>query len=130
MGSYSYYQPRVCCTIYRKNFGSVNLRGFSIRNATLTRFFTFHFLFPFIIAAMAVVHLLFLPQTGSKNPVGLTRDIDKAPFHVYYSTKDLLGFLVLFVILLYLAFFNPNLLTDPENYIPANPLVTPVHIQP
>ena len=104
--------------------------GFSIRNATLTRFFTFHFLFPFIIAAMAVVHLLFLHQTGSKNPVGLTRDIDKTPFHVYYSTKDLLGFLVLFVILLYLAFFNPNLLTDPENYIPANPLVTPVHIQP
>uniref|UniRef100_A0AAU7E550 Cytochrome b n=1 Tax=Protankyra bidentata TaxID=2904677 RepID=A0AAU7E550_9ECHN len=104
--------------------------GFSISNATLTRFFTFHFLFPFIIAALAVIHLLFLHQTGSNNPVGLTSDIDKTPFHVYYSTKDLLGFLFLFVILLYLAFFNPNLLTDPENYIPANPLVTPVHIQP
>jgi len=104
--------------------------GFSIGGATLTRFFTFHFLFPFIIMALALIHLLFLHQTGSNNPIGLKRKVDKTPFHIYYSTKDLVGFLLLVFVLLSLALFSPNLLTDPENFIPANPLVTPVHIQP
>jgi len=104
--------------------------GFSIGGATLTRFFTFHFLFPFIIMALALIHLLFLHQTGSNNPIGLKSKVDKTPFHIYYSTKDLVGFLLLVFVLLSLALFSPNLLTDPENFIPANPLVTPVHIQP
>jgi len=104
--------------------------GFSIRNATLTRFFTFHFFFPFIIAALAIIHLLFLHQTGSNNPTGLNSKMDKTPFHTYYSTKDLVGFLILLFILLSLALFSPKTLTDPENFIPAKPLVTPVHIQP
>nr|BDH75803.1 cytochrome B [Euapta godeffroyi] len=104
--------------------------GFSISNATLTRFFTFHFFFPFIIAALAIIHLLFLHQTGSNNPTGLNSNMDKTPFHTYYSTKDLVGFLILLFILLSLTLFSPNTLTDPENFIPANPLVTPVHIQP
>lgn len=77
-----------------------------------------------------MLHLLFLHQTGSNNPLGLNRDAQKVPFHIYYSTKDFVGFIVLLIILSLLALLAPNLLTDPENFIPANPLVTPVHIQP
>jgi len=85
---------------------------------------------PFIIAALSGVHLLFLLQTGSNNPLGLNTDSDKVPFHTYYTTKDAVGFLVLLLLLSILATFTPNLLGDPENFIPANPLVTPLHIQP
>nr|UFZ13802.1 cytochrome b [Anachauliodes laboissierei] len=104
--------------------------GFAIENATLTRFFTFHFLFPFIIAAMTMIHLLFLHQTGSNNPLGLNSNLDKIPFHPYFSFKDLAGFLVMLFLLITLTLINPYLLGDPDNFIPANPLVTPVHIQP
>nr|QTC08225.1 cytochrome b [Chauliodes pectinicornis] len=104
--------------------------GFAIENATLTRFFTFHFLFPFIIAAMTMIHLLFLHQTGSNNPLGLNSNLDKIPFHPYFSFKDLMGFLVMLFMLIMLTLINPYLLGDPDNFIPANPLVTPVHIQP
>nr|YP_009116109.1 cytochrome b [Maculabatis gerrardi]AJD22371.1 cytochrome b [Maculabatis gerrardi] len=104
--------------------------GFSVDNATLTRFFTFHFLFPFIIAALTMVHLLFLHETGSNNPTGLDSNTDKIPFHPYYSYKDLLGFFILLLLLALLALFMPNLLGDTENFIPANPLVTPPHIKP
>ena len=104
--------------------------GFAVDNATLTRFYSIHFLLPFIIAAMRAIHLLFLHETGSNNPLGLNRDGDKVPFHSYYRFKDLVGFVALLSILSFLALFSPQLLTDPENFIPANPLVTPVHIQP
>nr|BCO16606.1 cytochrome b [Goniurosaurus splendens] len=104
--------------------------GFSVDNATLTRFFTFHFLLPFMIAAMAVIHLMFLHETGSNNPTGLDTNTDKIPFHPYFSYKDLLGVVILMFILLWVALFTPNLLMDPENFIPANPLMTPPHIQP
>lgn len=104
--------------------------GFSVDNPTLTRFFSFHFFFPFVIAALSGVHLLFLHQTGSNNPLGLNRDYDKVPFHWHYRTKDLLGFFVIILLLFSIATLFPNGLTDPENFIPANPLVTPVHIQP
>lgn len=104
--------------------------GFSVDNATLTRFYRIHFLLPFIIAAIRALHLLFLHETGSNNPLGLNRDSDKVPFHSYYSFKDLVGFIVLFSILGFLALFRPQLLTDPENFIPANPLLAPEHIQP
>lgn len=99
-------------------------------NATLTRFFTFHFLLPFIVAAATMIHLLFLHQTGSNNPLGLNSNLDKIPFHPYFSFKDLVGFAVLLLILTLLTLLNPYLLGDPDNFIPANPLVTPVHIQP
>lgn len=79
---------------------------------------------------MRAIHLLFLHETGSNNPLGLNRDGDKVPFHSYYRFKDLVGFVALLSILSFLALFSPQLLTDPENFIPANPLVTPVHIQP
>ncbi|YP_007890880.1 cytochrome b (mitochondrion) [Hemitrygon akajei] len=104
--------------------------GFSIDNATLTRFFTFHFLFPFVIAALTMIHLLFLHETGSNNPTGLTSNTDKIPFHPYFTYKDLVGFFILLFLLTLLALFTPNLLNDAENFIPANPLVTPPHIKP
>nr|ADD96739.1 cytochrome b [Crenicichla semifasciata] len=104
--------------------------GFSVDNATLTRFFAFHFLFPFIIAAMTLIHLIFLHETGSSNPTGLNSDAEKIPFHPYYSFKDVLGFAILLVALAALALFSPNLLGDPDNFTPANPLVTPPHIKP
>nr|AVZ29412.1 cytochrome b [Odontobutis sinensis] len=104
--------------------------GFSVDSATLTRFFTFHFLLPFIIAATTVIHLLFLHETGSNNPTGLTSNTDKIPFHPYFSFKDLLGFAIMLLTLIILALFLPNYLGDPDNFTPANPLVTPPHIKP
>nr|QTC08199.1 cytochrome b [Sinochauliodes squalidus] len=104
--------------------------GFAIENATLTRFFTFHFLFPFIIAAMTMIHLLFLHQTGSNNPIGSNSNLDKIPFHPYFTLKDLVGFMIMTTLLILLTLLNPYLLGDPDNFTPANPLVTPVHIQP
>nr|AFN06977.1 cytochrome b [Garra gotyla] len=104
--------------------------GFSVDNATLTRFFAFHFLLPFIIAATTILHLLFLHETGSNNPIGLNSDADKISFHPYFTYKDLLGFVMLLMALTLLALFSPNLLGDPENFTPANPLVTPPHIKP
>nr|ADD96745.1 cytochrome b [Crenicichla cf. regani SOK-2010] len=104
--------------------------GFSVDNATLTRFFAFHFLLPFIIAAMTLIHLIFLHETGSSNPAGLNSDAEKIPFHPYYSLKDILGFAILLTALTSLALFSPNLLGDPDNFTPANPLVTPPHIKP
>nr|AEE69333.1 cytochrome b [Bovichtus diacanthus] len=104
--------------------------GFSVDNATLTRFFAFHFLFPFIIAGATMVHLLFLHQTGSNNPLGLNSSTDKISFHPYFTYKDLLGFVTLLTALVMIALFSPNLLGDPDNFTPANPLVTPPHIKP
>nr|ACS16119.1 cytochrome b [Dinarolacerta montenegrina] len=104
--------------------------GFAIDNATLTRFFTFHFMLPFTIMGTSMIHLLFLHETGSNNPTGLNSNTDKIPFHPYYSYKDLLGAMVMIVCLLFLVLFLPNLLGDPENFSPANPLITPPHIKP
>uniref|UniRef100_A0A7S8WSR8 Cytochrome b n=8 Tax=Pantosteus TaxID=3411133 RepID=A0A7S8WSR8_9TELE len=104
--------------------------GFSVDNATLTRFFAFHFLLPFVVAAATVIHLLFLHETGSNNPAGINSDADKISFHPYFSYKDLLGFAAMLLALTSLALFSPNLLGDPDNFTPANPLVTPPHIKP
>nr|YP_009709564.1 cytochrome b [Sinna extrema]QEX51412.1 cytochrome b [Sinna extrema] len=104
--------------------------GFAVDNATLTRFYTFHFLLPFIILMMTMIHLLFLHQTGSNNPLGLNSNLDKIPFHPFFTFKDLIGFIIILFLLSILTLTNPYLLGDPDNFIPANPLVTPVHIQP
>nr|AND96614.1 cytochrome b [Helictopleurus quadripunctatus] len=104
--------------------------GFAVDNATLTRFFALHFLMPFIVAAMVMIHLLFLHQTGSNNPLGTNSNIDKSPFHPYFSLKDSVGFIILSMILMMLVLMNPYMLGDPDNFTPANPLVTPIHIQP
>nr|YP_010471350.1 cytochrome b [Illeis koebelei]UVF63308.1 cytochrome b [Illeis koebelei] len=104
--------------------------GFAVDNATLTRFYSFHFLLPFIISAFIMIHLLFLHQTGSNNPLGTNSNLDKIPFHPYFSFKDLLGFLMMIFLLLNIIYINPYMLSDPDNFIPANPLSTPAHIQP
>nr|ACU31095.1 cytochrome b [Paroaria baeri] len=104
--------------------------GFSVDNPTLTRFFALHFLLPFVIVGLTLVHLTFLHETGSNNPTGVPSDCDKIPFHPYYTIKDLLGFVLMLSLLVSLALFSPNLLGDPENFTPANPLVTPPHIKP
>nr|YP_009179033.1 cytochrome b [Hepialus xiaojinensis]ALK03772.1 cytochrome b [Hepialus xiaojinensis] len=104
--------------------------GFAVDNATLTRFYTFHFLLPFILMMMTMIHLLFLHQYGSNNPLGINSNLDKIPFHPYFSFKDLFGFIIMMMILMLLTLWNPYILSDPDNFIPANPLVTPIHIQP
>nr|QCI09259.1 cytochrome b [Aponsila sp. FS-2019] len=104
--------------------------GFSVDNATLTRFFTLHFLLPFIVSAMVMVHLLFLHQTGSNNPMGMNSNYEKSPFHPYFTIKDLMGMMITLFMFTMIILMEPRTLGDPENFIPANPLVTPVHIQP
>nr|AAL83223.1 cytochrome b [Pseudois nayaur] len=104
--------------------------GFSVEKANLTRFFAFHFILPFIIMALAMVHLLFLHETGSNYPTGIPSDTDKIPFHPYYTIKDILGAALLILALMLLVLFTPDLLGDPDNYTPANPLNTPPHIKP
>nr|AIB52482.1 cytochrome b [Chironectes minimus]AWM97617.1 cytochrome b [Chironectes minimus]QDA95222.1 cytochrome b [Chironectes minimus]QDA95225.1 cytochrome b [Chironectes minimus] len=104
--------------------------GFSVDKATLTRFFAFHFILPFIILAMVIVHLLFLHETGSNNPTGIDPNSDKIPFHPYYTIKDILGLFMMIIILLSLSMFSPDMLGDPDNFTPANPLNTPPHIKP
>jgi ubiquinol-cytochrome c reductase cytochrome b subunit len=103
--------------------------GFSVDNATLNRIFSIHYLMPFILVGLVGVHILLLHDTGSTNPLG-SESVNYLPFHPYFWVKDFLGlafFLLFFSILL---FFFPNLLGHPDNYIPANPMVTPPHIVP
>nr|QDP18065.1 cytochrome b [Phymateus morbillosus] len=104
--------------------------GFAVDNATLNRFFTFHFILPFLIIALSAIHLFFLHQLGSNNPLGMNSNIDKIPFHPYFTFKDLITFILMTSLLIMLCLINPYLLGDPDNFIPANPLVTPIHIQP
>nr|YP_637035.1 cytochrome b [Dactylopsila trivirgata]Q1MWH4.1 RecName: Full=Cytochrome b; AltName: Full=Complex III subunit 3; AltName: Full=Complex III subunit III; AltName: Full=Cytochrome b-c1 complex subunit 3; AltName: Full=Ubiquinol-cytochrome-c reductase complex cytochrome b subunit [Dactylopsila trivirgata]BAE93992.1 cytochrome b [Dactylopsila trivirgata] len=104
--------------------------GFSVDKATLTRFFAFHFILPFIITALVIVHLLFLHETGSNNPSGIDPNADKIPFHPYYTIKDIMGLTIMILALLTLALFHPDVLGDPDNFSPANPLNTPPHIKP
>nr|AIG93730.1 cytochrome b [Monodelphis glirina]AIG93731.1 cytochrome b [Monodelphis glirina]AIG93732.1 cytochrome b [Monodelphis glirina]AIG93733.1 cytochrome b [Monodelphis glirina]AIG93734.1 cytochrome b [Monodelphis glirina] len=104
--------------------------GFSVDKATLTRFFAFHFILPFIILALVIVHLLFLHETGSNNPTGINPNSDKIPFHPYFTIKDILGLTLMLLILVSLTMFSPDMLGDPDNFTPANPLNTPPHIKP
>nr|AGI51662.1 cytochrome b [Xya japonica] len=104
--------------------------GFAVDNATLTRFFTLHFLLPFIIMGLTLIHLLFLHQTGSNNPLGISSNTNKIPFHPYFSFKDSITFIILLMMIISICLYKPYALGDPDNFIPANPLVTPVHIQP
>lgn len=106
--------------------------GFNIGGATLTRFYSLHYLLPFIIAALSLAHLITLHQVGGSNPLGLNSvsSISLVNFHPYYSFKDLFGFILAISLLLFLVFFFPNLLGHSDNYIPANPMVTPTHIVP
>lgn len=104
--------------------------GFSVNNATLVRFYALHFLTPFLIAGLSLIHLFFLHDKGSSNPLGLMNTHEYIKFHPYFTYKDLTGFLLLWTGLGIVVFFFPNIFTDPENFMKANPLVTPTHIQP
>ena len=104
--------------------------GFSISDATLSRFYTFHFILPFIILRIRCLHLLLLHSAGSRNPLGVEGTIAKIPFHIYYSVKDGVGFILFVIILGIISLLFPACFSDPQNFIPANPISTPIHIQP
>jgi len=104
--------------------------GFSVRDSTLHRFFVFHFVLPFVLVVFSGIHLIFLHLTGSSNPLGLSGHVGRVSFHPYFTIKDLLGVLVTVVWLGVVVFLFPEVFAEPENYIPANPLVTPNHIKP
>lgn len=111
-------------------YGSFNISG-----PTLSRFFALHYLLPFIIAALAITHLITLHDVGGSNPLGISFknikfNISHIPFHPYYTFKDFFGFFFILFPFLFLVFFFPNLLAHSDNYIMANPLVTPSHITP
>lgn len=104
--------------------------GYSIRIPTLNRFFILHFLLPFILTILILIHLLNLHQSGSSNPLRVNSNYDKTPFHPFFSRKDLISIFIILLIFLNLTLLYPFILLDPENYNPANPLNTPPHIQP
>nr|ACA49832.1 cytochrome b [Phrynus sp. 1 SEM-2008] len=104
--------------------------GYSVNNATLSRFFSLHFLLPFVIFALVFIHLIFLHQTGSSNPMVPNSNMDKIPLHPYFTLKDILGFSLILTLFFMFNLLFPTVLLDPENFIQANPLVTPIHIQP
>lgn len=104
--------------------------GFAVDNPTLNRFFTIHFLLPFILTAIIIIHLIFLHETGSSNPLGTPINNDKIPFYPYFLIKDILGYTIFILSFIFLLIYYPYILNDPDNFIPANPLVTPIHIQP
>lgn len=104
--------------------------GFSINNATLNRFFSLHFILPFIVIIIVILHLFFLHTTGSSNPLGTNRNLNKISFHTYFSIKDFLGFIFSLLIFTIIIFQYPYIFRDPDNFIPANPIITPIHIQP
>jgi ubiquinol-cytochrome c reductase cytochrome b subunit len=104
--------------------------GFSIDNATLNRFFSLHYLLPFLIVGLVFIHLSLLNTVGSNNPLGINTNVDLIVFYPYFYVKDLFAFLVFVFIFCFFVFFFPNTLGHSDNYIPANPLVTPPHIVP
>lgn len=104
--------------------------GFSVDNNTLTRFFSLHFILPFILAIIVLIHIILIHEKGSSNPLGVNFNIDKIPFHPYFTIKDILGFLLTLFLFSIIVLVYPNLLIDAENFTIANPLVTPPHIQP
>jgi len=104
--------------------------GFSINNATLNRFFSLHYLLPFLIVGITIIHLSLLHKDGSNNPLGINTNIDIVPFYPYFYVKDLFAFLLFFILFSLFVFFSPNVLGHSDNYILANSLVTPSHIVP
>nr|BCW91336.1 cytochrome b [Amblyomma sp.] len=104
--------------------------GFSVNNNTLIRFFSLHFILPFILMTMSMIHIMLIHEKGSSNPIGTILNIDKIPFHPYFSIKDLLGVLTFFIPFMFFIMLFPYKLMDAENFNMANPMITPPHIQP
>jgi ubiquinol-cytochrome c reductase cytochrome b subunit len=104
--------------------------GFSMNNSTLTRFFTLHFLLPFILFFFVFIHLIFIHENKSSNPIGLDSNFDKISFHPYFVIKDITRLVLILFIIFIINTHTPFIFIDPDNFIPANPIVTPTHIQP
>lgn len=104
--------------------------GFSVDNATLNRFFSLHYLLPFLLVGISAVHIIALHQHGSNNPLGSLASVDKLSFYPYFYVKDLVGWVAFALFFSFFVYFAPNLLGHPDNYIPANPMSTPAHIVP
>nr|AZL93462.1 cytochrome b [Prosevania sp. ZJUH_2016031] len=104
--------------------------GFSIDNPTLNRFFSLHFILPLVIFVLVMMHIFFLHETGSNNPLGHTSNLNKIPFTPYFLIKDLITLMLMLMIIMMMILNCPNFLNDPENFLKANPMVTPIHIQP
>jgi ubiquinol-cytochrome c reductase cytochrome b subunit len=104
--------------------------GYSITNGTLTRFYALHFVLPFILVASVIIHIIYLHRSGSNNPLGITSNPDKLPFHPYFIFKDIIGFIVVLILNIYIILYEPHQLGHSDNYIAADPLVTPASIVP
>ncbi len=104
--------------------------GFAVANPTLNKFYSLHYLMPFVILALVMLHLIFLHEYGSSNPLGINFKVDQIPFNPYFTIKDFYSIIYFFMFFSILIFFSPNLLGHPDNYIPANPESTPTHIVP
>ncbi|MCL6362632.1 cytochrome b, partial [Pectobacterium polaris] len=104
--------------------------GFSVSNATLNRFFSLHYLLPFVLAALIIMHMIALHESGSNNPVGVTGNLDRLAMHPYFIFKDLVTIVAFFLVLSLFVFYAPNVLGHSDNYIPANPMQTPASIVP
>lgn len=109
---------------------SYNGGGFSVSNATLNRFFSLHFVLPFLLAALALAHLIALHMDGSSNPNGIGSNGDLYPMHPYFTFKDLVTIFFFLLVLSIVVFYYPNALGHSDNYIPANPMSTPASIVP
>nr|YP_002727980.1 cytochrome b [Pyramidella dolabrata]ACE62848.1 cytochrome b [Pyramidella dolabrata] len=104
--------------------------GFSVGQSTLNRFYSLHFILPFLIGGLSGLHVLFLHEKGSTSPIGDMNHVSKINFHPYFTWKDFVGFIVMLLLLNWICLFAPTILGDPENFTMANPMVTPTHIQP
>lgn len=130
LGGNCHYKSILSPALYRGGRCKLDLRGICRRQRHLNPVFCFPLLGPNYCCSLCRAHLLFLHQSGSSNPLGLRARADKVPFHPYFTIKDLRGFLLFTAVILFVVTAHPWALGDPENFIPANPLVTPVHIQP
>jgi quinol-cytochrome oxidoreductase complex cytochrome b subunit len=104
--------------------------GFSVDNATLNRFFSFHYLLPFLIVGATIIHIAILHQNGSNNPLGINANVDKIPFYPYFIFKDVFSWVIFGIFYAIFVYFIPNYLGHADNYIEANPMITPAHIVP
>jgi len=104
--------------------------GFTVNNPTLNRFFSFHFVMPFVIAAVTIIHLALLHKDGSNNPLGVDSGVDRISFYPYIAIKDVFAFFCFIFIFAFFVYFYPNAMGHPDNYIPADPMHTPAHIVP
>jgi ubiquinol-cytochrome c reductase cytochrome b subunit len=104
--------------------------GYTVANPTLNRFYTLHFVLPFIIAGVTLIHLALLHKVGSSSPIGSDTGVDDVPFYPYFFSKDLFAFSVYLLVFGIFVFYFPNVLNHPDNYIPADPLHTPAHVVP